>query len=315
MECFLKLASWTIFPATFVLRIVGNFRKQPLKLTSSNMPTAAGLTGTGRLESKSEYLSDSRSRSESPENKKCEHYERKCSLLADCCGKFYPCRICHDESTDHMMDRYSVEKVKCRECGVVQDISPRCVNRDCHVREFASYYCAICHLFDSSGDAIYHCDQCKLCRKGKREENYHCVTCGVCITLQSKSVHFCRKSSFDASCPLCLEYLKTTREQAVLPRCGHAIHLQCLQDWKKSHYTCPICQKSLANMEPFFQQLDAVVADDRQQMPHDLRTLSRKVFCNDCASVSSANFHHCFLKCNNTLVSGGSCGSYNTRLL
>lgn len=35
----------------------------------------------------------------------CEHYKRNCKLLATCCGKLFTCRFCHDEVSDHSMDR------------------------------------------------------------------------------------------------------------------------------------------------------------------------------------------------------------------
>lgn len=35
----------------------------------------------------------------------CEHYKRNCKLLAACCNKLFTCRYCHDEVSDHSMDR------------------------------------------------------------------------------------------------------------------------------------------------------------------------------------------------------------------
>lgn len=35
----------------------------------------------------------------------CEHYKRNCKLLAACCGKLFTCRFCHDNVSDHSMDR------------------------------------------------------------------------------------------------------------------------------------------------------------------------------------------------------------------
>lgn len=37
----------------------------------------------------------------------CKHYKRNCKLVASCCNKSYTCRHCHDEATDHVMDRYA----------------------------------------------------------------------------------------------------------------------------------------------------------------------------------------------------------------
>lgn len=35
----------------------------------------------------------------------CEHYKRNCKLRAACCGKLFTCRFCHDEVSDHSMER------------------------------------------------------------------------------------------------------------------------------------------------------------------------------------------------------------------
>jgi len=35
----------------------------------------------------------------------CDHYKRNCKLRAECCGKLFTCRFCHDNVSDHSMDR------------------------------------------------------------------------------------------------------------------------------------------------------------------------------------------------------------------
>lgn len=35
----------------------------------------------------------------------CKHYKRNCKVRASCCGKLFTCRFCHDEVSDHSMDR------------------------------------------------------------------------------------------------------------------------------------------------------------------------------------------------------------------
>lgn len=79
----------------------------------------------------------------------CSHYERKCTLIAPCCGAAFGCRVCHDdcpvlppkmdnqrrkyprssslpssftsmdatpEETHHSIDRFAIKEVICREC-------------------------------------------------------------------------------------------------------------------------------------------------------------------------------------------------------
>lgn len=85
----------------------------------------------------------------------CSHYDRKCTMVAPCCGATFGCRICHDESpilpplliqkqamgryarsssmpmnpsmtpqspedTHHTIDRFAVKEVICRECYTKQ---------------------------------------------------------------------------------------------------------------------------------------------------------------------------------------------------
>jgi hypothetical protein len=84
----------------------------------------------------------------------CDHYERKCTLVAPCCGAAFGCRICHDDSpilppllmmkqvrryprssslpgsftcmaqtpeeTHHNIDRFAVKEVICRDCCTKQ---------------------------------------------------------------------------------------------------------------------------------------------------------------------------------------------------
>ena len=35
----------------------------------------------------------------------CKHYKQNCKLVAACCNQIFTCRRCHDEVSDHQMDR------------------------------------------------------------------------------------------------------------------------------------------------------------------------------------------------------------------
>ena len=62
----------------------------------------------------------------------CTHYDRNCLLLCNTCQEFFPCRFCHDAckfdsgllpaAKRHKFDRYSVASVKCKSCGLVQEV-------------------------------------------------------------------------------------------------------------------------------------------------------------------------------------------------
>ena len=71
-------------------------------------------------------------------------------------------RICHDDTSDHRMDRYSVAEMRCMECGLQQPVGRSCT---ACASDLARYYCSICHLFDDEpGRDIYHCPFCNVCR-------------------------------------------------------------------------------------------------------------------------------------------------------
>ncbi|OXB74964.1 UNVERIFIED_CONTAM: hypothetical protein H355_013304 [Colinus virginianus] len=106
----------------------------------------------------------------------CEHYRRGCLLRAPCCGKLYPCRLCHDGAEEHRLDRFRVAEVQCARCRLLQKAQQRC--EGCSSL-FGEYYCDVCHLFDRDKQQ-YHCDECGICRTCYEEmlkEGYRCPLC------------------------------------------------------------------------------------------------------------------------------------------
>lgn len=71
----------------------------------------------------------------------------------------------------------------------------------------------------------------------------------------------------------------------------------------RASYKCPICNKSLVNMETQFRNLDLAVLS--QPMPPDFRDTKAKILCNDCSARSTVAYHWLGLKCS-------ICRSYNT---
>ena len=63
------------------------------------------------------------------EEYKCKHYNRKCLLYSPCCNKLVACRLCHNEKNLCSMkfDRFSVKKIKCKECSTDQIPSNKCI--------------------------------------------------------------------------------------------------------------------------------------------------------------------------------------------
>lgn len=92
----------------------------------------------------------------------CAHYQRHCLLLAPCCGQYYSCRFCHDDASDHTLQRASVVQLKCAVCSHEQPVATGCSK--CGT-VFGRYACLKCRLFDDDTSKLqFHCDGCGLCR-------------------------------------------------------------------------------------------------------------------------------------------------------
>ena len=98
----------------------------------------------------------------------------------------------------------------------------------------------------------------------------------------------------------------TSNRPVAFMRCGHSIHETCFAEWCNASYKCPICSKSIANMESQFRRLDRHI--EEQPMPEEYRDNRAYIFCNDCNSRSVTKYHWLGLKCAN-------CESYNTTQL
>jgi len=178
----------------------------------------------------------------------CKHYQRKCLLVAPCCGKTYVCRVCHDENEDHVIDRFAVRTVQCMLCGEFQPAGKICENPKCRdlthpTRRtyFANYFCKICNLYDDSGRALYHCEHCGLCRVGSPHSNVHCHTCNICWNLSGFTHHTCKPNILKDNCPVCHEYLQVSRKTTYILDCGHCFHSDCLGKYYQEYLGCHRC--------------------------------------------------------------------------
>ena len=140
----------------------------------------------------------------------CRHYQRNCKIVAPCCDKLFGCRHCHDEASEHKIDRSLINSMVCLDCNTKQDASSTCSN--CQA-VMASYYCNICKFWeDNPGKSIYHCDGCKICRVGKGLDidYFHCDKCNACIQLSLKNNHKCIERNLESDCPICGDYMFTS---------------------------------------------------------------------------------------------------------
>ncbi|CAI8609987.1 unnamed protein product [Vicia faba] len=240
----------------------------------------------------------------------CKHYKRNCKLFAPCCNELHACIHCHDEVSDHVIDRKSITMMMCMKCLVIQPINATCSSVSCRNLSMAKYYCKICKLFEDERK-IYHCPFCNLCRLGKGlgVDFFHCMNCNACLS-RSLMIHTCREKSLEENCPICHEYIFTSCSPVKALPCGHVMHSTCFQEYTCFNYTCPICSKSLGDMQNalqvYFRMLDALLAEEK--MPDEFSGQIQVILCNDCEKKGAAPFHWLYHKCI-------SCGSYNTRVL
>lgn len=236
----------------------------------------------------------------------CEHYRRNVKLQCSTCNRWYTCRFCHDKVEDHNLIRKDTKNMLCMFCGTAQRAGEICVSCGASA---ARYYCSICKLWNDDPDKpVYHCNDCGICRIGRGigKDFFHCKTCCACIAIGQERDHKCIERSTDCDCPICGDYMFTSPKAVCFMKCGHSIHRQCLDQHMKVAYKCPICNKSLANMELQFRNLDLAI--QTQPMPPEFQDTRALVLCNDCSAKSSVKYHWLGLKC-------GVCSSYNTAQL
>jgi hypothetical protein len=237
----------------------------------------------------------------------CQHYKRNCALKAECCGRFYTCRFCHDEASDHGdMDRFAAKEVSCMKCGTEQPVSNKCVNGECGI-VFAHYFCAVCKFFDDSKKNVFHCEKCGICRAGKSEDSFHCDKCNSCVKRKYQATHKCHEDALRGNCPCCLEHLHSSVRPVLFMKCGHAMHSDCFDCYTRTKYTCPLCFKSLCDMSRYFKEVDKLLK--LQTWKSESGDKDVEVKCNDCGGASRTRYHPWNLyKCG----AGDGCESYNT---
>ncbi len=241
----------------------------------------------------------------------CEHYLRHTSIFAPCCQKWFPCHRCHNDETDHELNRSEVTLIKCRECLTEQSVSEKCQNWECSRAErFDLSYCHQCLIWNDDPDRpMFHCNDCGMCRKGLRKDYWHCQTCGYCSHVDAKNSHICQSNKIHDNCPICQESLMNSQIGVIQPHnCAHLMCFKCYEGLKENNqYQCPICRKSFFNMAAQWLFIDHILL--RHRMPPELSHYRADVSCNDCPHRSRGlRYHFQFHKCL-------YCGSYNTTLL
>lgn len=234
----------------------------------------------------------------------CSHYMIGCQLYSECCQRFYPCRLCHDEKEIHKMEYKKTKKVRCMNCFLEQEIKQEC--EECG-QCFGVYYCQVCKLLDNNKNKnIYHCKECEICRIGPQEQFKHCNVCKACLEISFFENHVCVENWLLTNCPICGEDLFSSRQQVLTTKCNHPIHFRCYEQYKQTAYQCPICCKSLFDMSSYFNQIDEMLS--KSEMPQEYQNTISLILCNDCETKSHVPYHFVYHKCTN-------CGSYNTKII
>jgi len=201
----------------------------------------------------------------------CTHYteSKKCHKFRfTCCERIDPCVRCHKANSPHCSG-IQVAEIECKECHTRQSPSNQCINTNCMIY-FNRSYCPTCYIW--SHHSIHHCNDCGLCRvkPSETEMIHHCHTCGVCF--DNITAHECPKYRFcEQTCYFCQENVNNSQKKCIIMNCEHLAHLDCTTEaFRKGIYRCPLCRKSIQNMQDYWDEIDASI--EQQTMPlYDIR--------------------------------------------
>merc|ERR1712062_491962 len=132
------------------------------------------------------------------------------------------------------------------------------------------------------------------------------MKCNACVSLSETVPHICIPQRLQGSCPICHEVMFESTEPLRGLKCGHVMHLSCYNGYIRTGqaYTCPLCKKSVEDMQEYFEKLDSAVR--MQPMPKAYENTRSVIYCQDCGKHGEVPYHFVGRKCSH-------CGSYNTR--
>ena len=171
---------------------------------------------------------------------------------------------------------------------------------------FGAYHCNICNLWMSDEEAPYHCADCGFCRVGGSHNFQHCHECGMCIDKSLYDNHNCKAGKYRSNCPVCQEYLFSSRSASHEMPCGHAIHWDCFRQLAAHDSRCPVCKKTAETRERMLPTWNAMAGGVAlQPVPPDLCRVVN-ITCNDCEQQElNRAWHFLGVQCNH-------CQSFNT---
>ena len=254
----------------------------------------------------------------------CQHYKKYTYPVLKCCNKVYPCRLCHDDSENHKTNRHDIDYMKCDFCKSFQKVNSSCQNPECFKFDVNhKYFCKKCNLWsdnecnikklvntliinfvDTVAD-VHHCDDCGICRMGKKEDFKHCKKCNLCLKKNIYDEHPCLINIKEQNCPICLKDIwGAFNDPPQILNCGHSVHTSCfLKSLESQNYFCSLCKKSMIDLTNYWSLIDNALST--QEMPEEFQNWTSDIYCNDCEKKSNAKYHFSYHKCQH-------CGGYNT---
>jgi RING finger and CHY zinc finger domain-containing protein 1 len=248
----------------------------------------------------------------------CEHYSRGCEMECHECKHFFPCRRCHDKEKEfhqdngHIIDRTLIQQIRCISCQTVQTPSNCCVK--CQ-SVFGEYYCSICNFWENdTSKEHFHCEGCGICRVGGRQNFFHCDTCEACLRIDHKETHTCKEKVLDCDCIICLENLHSSTEKITFLRCGHPIHIDCLQKYCDSNPKpfCALCKKMFLDPKhPNIIEYNSIINKLLEDNPIPEEQQKKcMISCIECEKRSEVDWHPIERQCPIE-----ECKSFNTVIL
>ena len=242
----------------------------------------------------------------------CKHYNHHIQIYAPCCKKYYGCVKCHNRKKDHVFNRKEIYKIRCASCKSVHRKKENQFDRECQSCQhpFSETYCEKCNIWDDSTKKTFHCDDCGTCKIGDKKYARHCYTCNMCF-LENTKTHMCSKIDMEDKCPICLEMLFDYKYNVRIMNCNHMIHQKCYKQYIQTIQStkipsCPICKKSTINPNMYTETFDQKIKDHPlHPYYHSWKSI---IFCNDCCTNSTVNYHTYYHKCID-------CTSYNTSVI
>lgn len=189
----------------------------------------------------------------------------------------------------------------CVLCGTTQPKSQYCMKCSSNI---SNYFCAFCGLWSDNVN-IFHCKKCSSCKVGKSEDYEHCDKCEACIE-KSRKNHNHVSGGIKNNCPICAEYMFNSNKQAILLRCGHALHEECYFANIENSIHCPICFKLVGDDSDIREMINIIIKENKGER---IKAKDQKceVSCFECGNSELADVFELFNEC-------ACCGSFNTKL-